>query len=219
MNRVLDNLKLVKYIAHRYALRNYIPFDDCYQEGCIGLMRADREYVEGDVPFSAFAAKHIKWAISNFIKSNGRIYAPSHIKDTANMIKSRKLEDVPDEILVKQLNKTESTVANAKLLIKTEIKSLDMRMNAGVHDEDDYSLVKAIHLEVDFDTALFFEQALAKISEQYREPLKLYVQGFTNKDIAGKLGITEMMAKGRIMTGKARIRAKKGELLDEIYSV
>lgn len=71
-----DHFRLVHKIARKYSKGNRMEYDDIFQEGCIGLIRACKEYKEGDVPFGAFAGMHIQYAIlnglrtSNFIKTN-----------------------------------------------------------------------------------------------------------------------------------------------------
>ena len=95
MDLVLDNLKLVKYIANKYASPSTMSFDDCFQEGCIGLMRAAAEYKEGKTSFSSFAGMHIQWAITLALRGNKLVHVPTNIVDIAVTITKRKLNDEP----------------------------------------------------------------------------------------------------------------------------
>lgn len=73
---VEDNLKLVWYYVHRIC---NIPDqkEDCFQEGCKGLLRAAKYYDESrERTFSAFAAFEIQCSIRDYLFSNRLIRVP-----------------------------------------------------------------------------------------------------------------------------------------------
>lgn len=219
MDLVLDNLNLVKKIAHKFARSTFVEYDDLFQEGCIGLMRAADKYVQGDVPFGAFAGKHIQWEILRLLKTASPISEKTHIRVIATMIHKRGLTDAPTSEIAKVIDYPLSYIENAVAYSKAKVFSLDKQLHVDKTGADAYDFYNTFKYEQDFETSILFEQALATISEIYREPLRLYLKGFTNEQIAVKLGITLKQAKNRVRTGKARIRANKEEILDEIYSI
>ena len=126
---ILENRRLVRYIARRYERVTGVPYDDLFQEGCIGLLRAIREYKEGSTTkFSSFAGMHIQWAITSSIKNKHIVYTPSHITDTATTIKKRELQDEPIATIAKELNKKESDIEKALHHLKLELISLDFQL-------------------------------------------------------------------------------------------
>ena len=219
MCRVTDNIGLAKHIANKFAQRTIEPFDDLFQAGCIGLMRADREYIEGDVPFGAFAGKHIQWEIYSLLKKSNIISEKVHIRDLATTVKKRNLLDEPIEETAMLLNRTEEEVERAVNYVRAEVLSLDYKIYSSKNGDTVDDFHNKYAYEVEFDADVYLDQLLDSIPVQYREALKMYYYGFSNKQIASKLGIKELTAANKVMTGKARIREKKEELLDEIYSV
>ena len=46
---ITDNLKLAGFLAHQYSKSNAIPYNDLYQEGCIGLIKAAQKFILKEV--------------------------------------------------------------------------------------------------------------------------------------------------------------------------
>lgn len=182
-------------------------------------MRAADEYVQGDVPFGAFAGKHIQWEILRLLKTASPINEKTHIREIATMIHKRGLTDASPSEIAKAIDRPLSYVENAVAYLKAKVLSFDKQLHADKAGAVAYDFYNTFKYEQDFETSILFEQALATISEVYREPLRLYLQGFTNEQIAIRLGITLKQAKNRIMIGKARIRANKEEIFNEVYSL
>jgi len=77
---VTTHLYIAKYLARRYS-RSSAPFDDLYQEGCIGLIKASKKFeVERGFKFSTYATWWVRQAIlSSLTTSTRTIRLPSHI--------------------------------------------------------------------------------------------------------------------------------------------
>lgn len=58
-------------------------------------------------------------------------------------------------------------------------------------DDDSVDFEWLFAYEVDYDSAMDYEQALSLVSERRRSILRLWSEGYTGKEIAGQLGTTE----------------------------
>ena len=78
---VTDNMKLAGYLAHQYSKSNAIPYNDLYQEGCIGLIKAAQRFdPDKGFKFSTYAVWWVRQAILESITNKSRsVRLPSHI--------------------------------------------------------------------------------------------------------------------------------------------
>ena len=78
---ITDNLKLAGFLAHQYSKSNAIPYNDLYQEGCIGLIKAAQKFdPEKGFKFSTYAVWWVRQAILESITNKSRsVRLPSHI--------------------------------------------------------------------------------------------------------------------------------------------
>ncbi len=56
---ITDNLKLAGFLAHQYSRSNAIPYNDLYQEGCIGLIKAAQKFKILHNRFEGFSGNDI----------------------------------------------------------------------------------------------------------------------------------------------------------------
>ena len=83
---VRENLALVKYIVKRFLNRGY-EFDDLYQWGCLGLVKAiERFDPEYDVRFSTYAVPVIMGEIRRFLRDDGPVHVSRTIRENAARI-------------------------------------------------------------------------------------------------------------------------------------
>jgi RNA polymerase sigma-B factor len=67
--RVQENLPMVRRIAAHYAACTAEPYDDLLQVGAMGLIRAAELYSRHrQVPFSAFAAPHVRGSVLHYLR-------------------------------------------------------------------------------------------------------------------------------------------------------
>jgi RNA polymerase sigma factor (sigma-70 family) len=66
---ILKNIGLVKKQANYFSNSTYVPYDDLYQIGCIGLINAvDKFEIEKGNKFSSFAVPTIKGEILHYLR-------------------------------------------------------------------------------------------------------------------------------------------------------
>lgn len=88
---ILNNLGLVRKIAYKYAKSSGYEYDDLFQVGCVGLIRAaDRFNTNKNYKFSTFA---VSW-ITGLIKTYLRDHASSinYNRDFSNKAKTISLD-------------------------------------------------------------------------------------------------------------------------------
>lgn len=78
-----ENLNLVRSVAHRFTNRGY-EWDDLFQIGCIGLMKAVRRFdLQFSVKFSTYAVPMIIGEIRRFMRDDNPVKVSRPIKDIA----------------------------------------------------------------------------------------------------------------------------------------
>jgi len=83
---VRDNIALVKYIVKRYLGRGK-EYDDLYQLGCMGLVKAIRNFDTGyGVAFSTYAVPVIMGEIRRFLRDDGAIRVSRSIREKAKFV-------------------------------------------------------------------------------------------------------------------------------------
>lgn len=77
---ILENSPLIKSIIKRYQQKG-IEYDDLYQLGCIGLLKAIKNFdVEFNVKFSTYAVPMIMGEIKRYLRDDGSIKVSRAIK-------------------------------------------------------------------------------------------------------------------------------------------
>ena len=81
-DRLVDeNLALVKSVVRRYLDRG-MEFDDLYQLGCIGLVKAIQNFDEGfEVRFSTYAVPMIMGEIRRYLRDDGPVKVSRSLKE------------------------------------------------------------------------------------------------------------------------------------------
>ena len=83
---VRHNAALVKSIVKKYLGRG-IEFDDLFQIGCLGLVKAIENYDEAfNVRFSTYAVPMIAGEIKRFLRDDGMIKVSRSIKELATRV-------------------------------------------------------------------------------------------------------------------------------------
>ena len=86
---IKENLGLVHSVCHRFAGRG-IEYDDLYQAGCIGLIKAVDAFDQSrGFAFSTYAVPKISGEIRRFLRDDGSVKVSRSIKERAAVIKLR----------------------------------------------------------------------------------------------------------------------------------
>ena len=83
---VEENAALVKYIVRRFLNRG-VEYEDLYQYGCLGLLKAiDRFDPDYDVRFSTYAVPVIMGEIRRFLRDDGLVHVSRTVRERARQI-------------------------------------------------------------------------------------------------------------------------------------
>lgn len=193
---IIKNLGLVHSIARRFIGRG-VDYDDLYQAGCIGLIKAvDNFDKERGFSFSTYAVPVIMGEIKRIFRDGGAIKVSRAIKE-----KSVYVQSVREKFKAKE--KREPTITELAEITNTSIEELSQILNI---------LLPVMSLSADFDNEydipiddgdnvfdrITVRQAISGLSKneilliRYR-----YFEGKTQVESAKLLGISQVQVSRR----------------------
>ena len=178
---------LIKSIAHKFY---GVPFEDLYQVGFIGLMKALKNYQENSTcDFKTYAYKYIFGEMYYLVSKNGKV--------SKNVLKVRKLiEKTRDELtqtygrevsakdIIKKLNISEEAYMEA-VSINNDL-SLDYESESGSF----YYYLTSDNL--DLDKLIMLKEGLAKLDDKSKNIfIKRYLYDYSQQEIAAMYGMSQ----------------------------
>ena len=214
---VEDNLKLVMKIAHRYDNRIETEFDDIFQEGCIGLMRAVKEYDPNKgVSFSAFAAQHITFAILRHLTTIDVIRKSHHVISNANRIMKAGIRDEPIPVISKKMGISIKETKTALSHLNEVFLSSEMPVSTKNGRELTIAETLVSDYSDQFDevvNSLFLNDQL-DLKEDEKVMINYIMEGYTLKEIAEMMNYVSVNALcERLRRLRKRMKEKKHFIL------
>ena len=193
---VEDNIPLVKSCIKRF-LQSGVPFDDLYQIGCIGLIKAiDKFDLNYDVAFSTYAVPVILGEIKRFLRDDGMIKVGRGIKTLKQKSKAeenkffKKQGRLPTISELAELLHISTEELIPALDAPTETASLDAEQNEDGFTVMDTLSVDTTDLVMD---KMFVKELLEKLPQREKSIVILrYFRGMTQTQIAARLGISQV---------------------------
>lgn len=202
-NEIVNKYLYLAEIITKKFLNRGLDYEDIYQVACIALIKAaERFSPDKGVKFVSFATPTIIGEIKRYFRDKGsviriprRIYEVYQKVNHAREHLSQELHRVPrvDEI-AKYLNVSEETV----LEIMESGNAYNLQsFDQNIYDDDDLELHETIGADdVTFEKLEnrdFLEKSLDKLNQAEKEFVKMrYFQNKTQKEIADKLGVSQM---------------------------
>ena len=194
---VRQNLALVKYIVKRFMGRG-AEFDDLYQWGCLGLVKAiDRFDPDYPVQFSTYAVPVIMGEIRRFLRDDGTVHVSRTIHEQARRIEqyvadyeAREQKRPSVEEIAGALDMTPEAVALA-MNSRRQVQSL----NAPVDGENGLRLMDVLGTEPmgRVDDRLTLSKLLRDLPDKERTIIvRRYFQSHTQTQIARDMGMTQV---------------------------
>lgn len=189
-------MPLVGYVTARFLGRGY-EYEDLYQYGCIGLIKAvDRFNPDYGVAFSTYAVPLIIGEIKRFLRGDGSVHVSRTIKENARRVMCI-IEDAEKEGIAPTieyissrtgLDRQEAVLAISALSpVKSiyepisadgEIQIQDMLSNESVFDEND---------------SIAVSQAMCRLDLREKELIiRRYYKRHTQTAIANEFGMTQV---------------------------
>ncbi len=198
---VTKNIALVKSIIKRFLNRGY-EYDDLFQIGVIGLIKAIKNYdAQYNVRFSTYAVPMIMGEIKRFLRDDGLIKVSRSLKELANKSMAAKEQ-------LKNTLQREPSIQEIAEAVGSEpediVHALEAsRMPASIYDvvyEDDDNPILLIDKVSRDDTQMSqvvdrvaLKDVLAKLDERERYIIVMrYFHDRTQSDIAEELGISQV---------------------------
>lgn len=193
---IQQNMALVGYVAARFLGRGY-EYEDIYQYGCIGLIKAvDRFDPAYGVAFSTYAVPLIIGEIKRFLRGDGAVHISRTIKENAvkvvraldNAGKEGKRVSIDDICLRTGLDKHEAILAMSSL---APVKSL----SEPVAGDNEILLQDIIGKDEgqQITDSIALRQAMEKLDESERELIvRRYYARHTQNAIACDMGMTQV---------------------------
>jgi RNA polymerase sporulation-specific sigma factor len=195
------NLPLVSAISKKFLNRGY-EYEDIFQIGCMGLMKAVNNFDPGyNVKFSTYAVPMILGEIKRFLRDDGMIKVSRSVKNTAKKLHYDR------ETLTKKLNREPTVEELAKysgvevedLIFATESATSLQYLYDTIH-QDDGSPVLLIdkisqnpNEDVEMVDRIALKEALKNLDVKSRQIIMLrYFKDKTQIQVAKMLGINQV---------------------------
>lgn len=199
-NFISSNIGLVHSCARRYKGRG-IEYDDLFQAGCLGLVKAADNFDETrNIKFSTYAVPVILGEIRRLFREGGTVKVGRMLKEL-----SLKATKYTSEFLTQ--NGREPTISELAQALGVEREQAAQAINASMPavslTEYDDSGDSQIDIKVEnFDSGILDLLALRQIIHELdgrdRELISLrYFKGCTQVQTAGKLGMTQVQVSRR----------------------
>jgi RNA polymerase sporulation-specific sigma factor len=164
---VEDNMGLVGSISKKYSRYSRFSYDDIFQVGCIGLIKAARNFdVHKGYKFSTYAYIKIKGEILLFLRSRTKFF------DSDNNV-FKQISDVHKITYPLSLDYVIKDSSVKKQVVFSEIIS------------DNFNLEEYISLRLDI------KNCIDKLPRMYQKILVLKSEGFKQREIAQIIGISQ----------------------------
>ena len=197
---VSGNFPLIKAIVKSY-LNKGVEYDDLYQIGCVGFLKAIKNFDEKfDVKFSTYAVPMISGEIKRFLRDDGAVKVSRSIKTLAIKLKSyidkkrNALEEVPTIDELAELFEVEKE----DVIIALDSCQQTISLNAKI-DEDDPNSQNVIDKFVCEDKneeildKFILKQEINNLPEKEKKIILLrYYRGKTQGEVAELLNVSQV---------------------------
>lgn len=202
-DRVVEaHLYIAEIIARKFSGRG-VDYDDLYQVAAMALFKAvDRFDLERGIKFASFVTPGMVGEVKNYFRDKARTIRPP--RRSVELIKT--IESAKDALLQKlsryptldeiaeYTGLEEDTVLEVLEAAASQPVSLDMQLSDG---EEDYTLASALGMQErgfgEFENADMLERAMAKLSDQQREVIRLrFFENRSQREVAAALDVSQM---------------------------
>lgn len=187
MNELVEqNLGLVGYVVKHLKGKNIrIEYDDLFQVGCIGLIKAAKNFnPELGFKFATYAVPMIKGEIRRYCRENGRaVHVPRSTAELANEITSHHLRECSTAEIVEKIGCNLEQAERALTVANLKIKSI----NRQIKNDTNHEMLDLFSQHVDFTTVII-DDFLKGLPKRDREIVKHKLDGLTQAEIGQRFG-------------------------------
>lgn len=197
---IKENIGLVHSCCRRFAGR-HIEYDDMFQVGCMGLLKAARDFDNSlGFKFSTYAVPVILGEIKRLFRDTGAIKVSRSLKELSLRVSAtRQIEEQKQSRtlsvaeLAEILGVTPHDI-NEAICISQPTVSLTVQDDDGVRELD----LPSIDTDENISNRLLIGQAIEKLSENDRKIILLrYFSGLTQNEVALRLKMSQVQVSRR----------------------
>ena len=213
---VRENLPLVRFLVRRFLDRGK-EYDDLYQHGCLGLLKAiERFDLSYDVAFSTYAVPVIIGEMRRYLRDDNPLHVARSIAENA-----RKIETLREER--RRLGEEEPTVEGigraldltpAEVVLALNVRQPVRSLNEPVGGNEDILLQETIGNEpmAEVEERLLLHELIKALPEKERALLiRRYYLSETQTQIAREMGMTQVQVSRMEKRILAHMRQMAGE--------
>lgn len=198
---IKNNLPLVSAISRKFLNRGY-EYDDIFQIGCMGLVKAVNNFESKyNVKFSTYAVPMIMGEIKRFLRDDGLIKVSRSVKNTARQLhydREKLVKKLNREPTIEELSKF-SGVSIEEIVFATESTVSTQYLYDVVHQDDGSPvlLIDKISKTADEDSEVIdkivLKEAINNLDPKSRQIIILrYFKDKTQIQVAKMLGISQV---------------------------
>ncbi len=197
---LLNNVLLIKSIVNRFKNKG-VDYDDLYQLGCIGFLKAINNFDESyGVRFSTYAVPMILGEIKRFLRDDGEIKVSRLIKIQAVKITKfieKRLIEVGKEPTIDEVAKA-LNIAKEDVVFALDSSKMPVSLYETVEDGEDkaQSLIDKIPSKFSVDEhidKLYLKTLISSLNEREQKIIILrYFRDKTQGEVAKILGVSQV---------------------------
>ena len=213
---VQQNLALVKYIVKRFMNRG-AEFDDLYQWGCLGLLKAiDRFDPDYPVQFSTYAVPVIMGEIRRYLRDDGPVHISRTIHEQARRIERFTAEYEAEHHRPPEVGEISEALEmdRESVVLALNSKSRVRSLSEPVHGDSGLRLMDVLGTETmgRVDNRLTLARMLRDLTDQERTIIvRRYFKSHTQTQIAKDMGISQVQVSRLESRILKRMRASVSE--------
>ena len=192
---IKENLGLVHSICHRFSGRG-IEYDDLYQAGCIGLIKAADAFDKNlGFAFSTYAVPVIMGEVRRLFRDGGSVKVSRSVKELylkivkANEVLQQLLNREPTISEIAEHLKVDASEVSEALCASQSTVSLTVETDNGINEIQ----LPVVDYQDDINNKILIETAAENLSENERLILKYrYFDCYTQSKTAKLLNMTQV---------------------------
>jgi RNA polymerase sporulation-specific sigma factor len=195
------NLALVSSICKKFLNRGY-EYDDIFQIGCIGLVKAVNNFdTKFNVRFSTYAVPMIMGEIKRFLRDDGIIKVSRSVKNTAKKLhydKEKLTKQIGREPTIEELSKF-SGVDKEDIIYALESLSGPQYLYDTIHQDDGSPVLLIDKIDGNYEQdksvidRIALKEAIRELDYKARQVIVLrYFKDKTQVQVAKVLGISQV---------------------------
>ena len=196
LNNIIINNQGLIYEAMKY-FKNYTNKEDLYQVGCIGIIKAYKNYKKDkECKFSTYAFTYILGEMKKLIREDKGIKISNQISrlnykiDKAYMLLSQKLMHTPTTYEVASFLEIPEYLVSEAINSTISIKSIDEPIN---QDGKETTLQDIIGYSENIDELIYLRNSLSKLTTEEKEIINnRYMNDLTQSETSKIMGISQV---------------------------